>query len=48
MHIPINPAFQKALVYVLRYKFRKATDLQGGATDLRGGGGGGGQKWTVV
>ena len=28
-------------MYMLRYKFREAVDLQGGATDLQGGGGGG-------
>ena len=27
---------------MLRYKFRKAADLQGGSTDLQGRGGGGG------
>ena len=27
-------------MYMLRYKFREAADLQGGATDLQGGGGG--------
>ena len=30
IHFPINPAFQEPLVYVLRYKFREAADLQGG------------------
>ena len=28
-------------MYMLRYKFREAADLQRGATDLQGGGGGG-------
>ena len=30
IHFPINPAFQEPLVYMLRYKFREAADLQGG------------------
>ena len=32
-----NSTFQESLVCMLRYKFRKAADLQGGATDLQGG-----------
>ena len=34
-----NSTFQESLVCMLRYKFREAADLQGGATDLQGGGG---------
>ena len=33
-----NSTFQESLVCMLRYKFREAADLQGGATDLQGGG----------
>ena len=43
IHFPTIPTFQEPLVYMLRYKFREAADLQGGATDLQGGGGGGWQ-----
>ena len=32
-----NSTFQESLVCMLRYKFREAADLQGGATDLQGG-----------
>ena len=32
-----NSTFQEPLVCMLRYKFREAADLQGGATDLQGG-----------